>query len=284
MPNEQEITDNSLTELITSLGYSSVSDYQIAYNIPATGIIDSATRRSLLSVRFCQLPELFSLEAAALSKWGKKKISWRLSSSATLPGFNALALTDVFTWAFTQWSAVADLSFVSTNSNQSADITITTGRIDNPGNTLAWSELPSPNAINQQLTQKFDSSEPFVFSANPPPSKIDLGAVAVHEIGHALGLPHAPSSSRALMAPVYSPSIRTPRDWDIAEIQRRYGSPLPSVPPVNPTQPPAGSPVTPLPYDPNQPNSKIFPSGLVLPSLAGYTWIAVPNAWIPPKQ
>ncbi len=280
MPNEQEITDESLIQLITSLGYDSVSAYQIDYNIPATNTLDSATRRSLLSVRFCQLPELFSLEAAALSKWGKKKISWRLSAQANLPGFSLADLSDVFKWAFDQWTAVADIQFTQVAAT-SSDITITTGRIDNPGNTLAWSELPSPNTTTQQLTQKFDSSEPFVFSANPPPSKIDLGAVAVHEIGHALGLPHAPSNSRSLMAPVYSPSIRTPREWDISEIQRRYGSPLPSVPPTNPPTTPPVNPLTPLPYDPNQPNRKIFPDSLVIPALAGYTWVAVPNAWIP---
>lgn len=289
MPNPTEITDSALVELILSLGYATIADYQRAYNLPATNQIDSATRRSLLSVRFCQLPELFSLDAAALNKWGKKTITWNLASSASLPGFSRDDLYDVFIWSFSQWAGVADLTFKSNiNGLSSADITITTGRIDNPGNTLAWSELPGPNAINQQLTQKFDSSEPFVFSANPPPSKIDLGAVAVHEIGHALGLPHAPSNSRSLMAPVYSPQIRTPKEWDIAEIRRRYGQAVIPIPPSVPSDPSTPetpvNPLIPLPYDPSQPGKKIFPSGLALPKLAGYTWVAWPDAWIPPTK
>lgn len=277
------ITLEAAIELITQFGYSSLADYQRAYNIPATGQLDSATQRSLSSVRFCQLPELFSLDAAALNKWGKKTITWRLFGTNGLPGFTSDDLADVFKWSFSQWAAVADLVFIQTV-NAAADITITTGRIDNAGNTLAWSELPGPNAINQKLTQKFDSSEPFVFSSNPPPSKIDLGAVAVHEIGHALGISHAPSNSRALMAPIYSPSIRTPQSWDIQQIQQRYGPQKPSVPPTTtPTTPPV-NPLTPLPYDPSAPDRKIFPQSLVLPSLAGYTWIAVPNAWIPKQS
>ncbi len=281
MPTEHEISDQALTQLVFDLGFPSIADYQRAYNIPASNILDSATRRTLLAVRFCQLPELFSLDAAALNKWGKKEIRWTIHNQASLPGFGLDDLVDVFKWAFSQWSAVANLKFIVIGSASPADITITTGRIDNAGNTLAWSELPGPNAINQQLTQKFDSSEPFVFSSNPPPSKIDLGAVAVHEIGHALGISHAPSNSRALMAPIYSPAIRTPQSWDIQQIQQRYGSPLPSVTDPPPGPNPPINPLQPLPYDPNQPNQKIFPNGLVLPALAGYTWIAVPNAWIP---
>ena len=279
--------------IITQLGYNSIADYQRAYNIPVTieGQLDTTTARSLSAIRFCQLPELFSLDAAALNKWGKSIITWKLSSNATLPGFQLVDLVDVFKWAFSQWAVHTQLVFNSTALQ--ADITITTGNIDSPGNTLAWSELPGPNAIHQKLTQKFDSSEPFVFSSNPPPNRIDLGAVACHEIGHALGLSHAPVSSRALLAPIYNPPVRLPQSWDITEIQRRYGPvingptidpivPVPPSVPIPPTGPsPPLSPIVPLPYDPTHPEKKIFPPGIAPPSIVGYTWICLPSAFVP---
>ena len=282
------LTPDKAAEIYLSLGYPTLEEYQKAYNLPATGVIDNATERSLLATRHCQLPEFITLDATRLRKWPRNKISWAVHSNAGLPGFTRDDLYSVFRWAFDRWSDVADLTFNNAIPGNITDILITTGRIDAAGNTLAWSELPGASIPGQQtLTQKFDSQEPFVFTANPPPSKIDLGAVACHEIGHALGLDHLPSGSRNLLAPIYSPAIRTPQGGDIAEIQRRYGKPSqnPSVPTPTPNPPPTGeNPVIPLPFDPNRPDQTIFPPGLALPKLAGYTWIAVPSGHIPPTR
>lgn len=272
--------------LVSQLGYESLSDYQSANFLSATGQLDNATVRSLTSVRFCQLPERFVLDAANPARWKNQPIIWGFSTQFQLPGFSRENLAECFMWAFRQWELVCDITFKYTESaNDDKDITITSGRIDNAGNTLAWSEMPTSPSHNSPLTQKFDSSEPYIFSSNPPPNRIDLGAVACHEIGHAIGIPHLPTNSRSLMAPIYSPAIRTPQAGDIAAAKLRYGSPIdPSVP-----NPPSGgidplSPYKPIPYDPNQPDKKIFPSPLALPALSGYTWIAVPNAFIPPTK
>ena len=291
------MTPDQIVDILTQLGYSTLEEYQRAHNLPASNVPTPATIRSLSSIRFCQLPELFALDARKLSKWPKKDITWGLHPQASLHGFDNAALSGVFQWAFLQWASVADLIFSQVANRP--DIVITTGRIDNAGNTLAWSELPNPSVRDQQLQQKFDSSEAFVFSSNPAPSQIDLGAVACHEIGHALGLSHARPGSRNLMAPVYSPLVRTPLSGDVEDVQRRYGPPQASPQPTDPSDPqnpipknpgvpipPNGpylplTPITPTPYDPTNPAKKIFPSGLVLPPIAGYTWVALPDAFFP---
>lgn len=277
---------DDINNILSQLGYSSLSDYQKDHFLQVTGVPDSATLRSLSSVRYCQLPERFVLDASNPAKWKNLPVVWGFSTQFQLPGFSMEAATECFMWAFRQWELVCGIQFKFTESrNDDKDITITSGRIDNPGNTLAWSEMPTSSNHNSPLTQKFDAAEPFVFSSNPPPNRIDLGAVACHEIGHAIGIPHAPANTRNLMAPIYSPVIRTPQVGDIEAAKSRYGIPIDqSVPnPPNGGETPL-NPYTPIPYDPNHPEKKIFPSPLALPVLTGYTWIAVPNAFIPPTK
>lgn len=62
-----------------------------------------------------------------------------------------------------------------------------------------------------------------------PTNVIDLCRVAVHELGHMIGIPHL--SVGNLMAPTYSTGIATLQGGDIAEAVSRYG------PPVNPPTP-----------------------------------------------
>ena len=52
---------------------------------------------------------------------------------------------------------------------------------------------------------------------------VDLIRVAKHEIGHSMGLLHAPEEERkALMAPFIS-NTRAPCRWDIATARQLYG-------------------------------------------------------------
>ena len=97
---------------------------------------------------------------------------------------------------------------------------MTTGVIDQSGGTLAWSELPNGN---RQLTQKYDTREQWIISANPT-SGIDAVRVICHETGHALGVGHIQSGN--LLAPVYSRQIRKPQSGDVQEMRERYGPPV----------------------------------------------------------
>lgn len=134
------------------------------------------------------------------------------------------------------WAAVAGLKFTHVNNQAQARIVITTGSIDQPGGTLAWSELPCPV---RRLTQKYDTNERWVISANPQGNSIDVVRVVCHELGHALGMDHIQSGN--LLAPIYSPTLRKPQAGDVREMQSRYGPPL-TVPGPTPTPNPQPTP------------------------------------------
>lgn len=268
------LTPEQVTALLQEYGYVSLVEYQKANFLPESGQLDSATERHLLQIRYCNLPDLFTLDARQpLAKWPHNDITWGFKLSFQLPGFSKEESITTFTWAFAQWSQHANLHFIYTpNPDRQTNILIGSGRIDGAGNTLAWSELPPSPQVNQQ----YDQAEPFTFSQNPARGRIDLGATAAHEIGHALGLPHKPQTSRrelpALLDPIYNPNIRTPQEWDIQQIQARYGKPE-----TQPT-PPKPPPMAPIPgFSP-------FKVGLDYSLAPGYICMAVPESMIAPKH
>ena len=169
-----------------------------------------------------------------LAKWGKNHLRIRIAGQLTQftdADFQHAVLTGA-----RLWSDVCGITFDLTADANEYDIVVTTGGIDGPGKTLAWSQLPSGNG--QRLQQKYDAGEPWVVALNPPTSRIDLTRVVAHEIGHAIGIPHIDSGN--LMAPTYSTKIRGPVAGDIREAVNRYGEPKPATPEV----PPAGEGVT----------------------------------------
>lgn len=165
-------------------------------------------------------------------KWNKLKLKWKLQRG--LPGVMADALHQAFLESFANWQAVCGLQFEPTTSGR-ADILIDTGRIDGASGTLAWSELPPSNPVHQ----KYDTSESWTTKGGRG-QLIDLVAVATHEIGHGIGLFHderVPRGQKALMAPFYDPSIRTPQPRDVERVQKLYGPPV-AIPdqPSSPTE------------------------------------------------
>ncbi len=100
-------------------------------------------------------------------------------------------------------------------------------------------EIPVGNvsAATTRLRMRIDTSERWGLSADPMGDLIDLYRVFLHEALHACGLGHKPASIRdpALIAPMYSPSIRHLQPADKGELLRRYGpakvAPTPVPPP-----------------------------------------------------
>ena len=136
-------------------------------------------------------------------------------------------------WALQQWSSVAPLTFTQVADSQAADIRIGFGALGTPstgviGQTnLRWTGAGTfvPDQVVRledpgQLTLNPNGSGGYSYAGTPA----TLQQVALHEIGHALGLGHATDPNAVMYASV-GPNNQTLDGTDIAGIQSLYGTP-----------------------------------------------------------
>ena len=130
--------------------------------------------------------------------------------------------------AFAAWSAVANIQFVQVADNGAAfnasgatgDIRIAAHVFDGPSSVLAHAYYPPPNGASASGDMHFDVAENW--SCTSGTGVIDIGIVAIHEIGHAIGLQHEVSNP-AVMQPFYNPALTAPLVDDINGAVRIYG-------------------------------------------------------------
>jgi hypothetical protein len=122
----------------------------------------------------------FSLEGA---KWGSPElgtaggtVTWAVDDSisrAELQSINA---------AFAEWSEVANIQFQQVASTAESDIDFANSALDGAGNVLGVTGFSYTGGQLQSADIKFDSGDNL--------SGSDFSLVAIHEIGHAIGLGH----------------------------------------------------------------------------------------------
>ncbi|KAK2828866.1 hypothetical protein Q5P01_019900 [Channa striata] len=156
-------------------------------------------------------------------RWKKRTISYRIAGS-NLPT-SALKIHRLFREAWKLWSNVALINFRK-RSRKEADIVIAFhdgdhkdgSPFDGKGGILAHAFLPG-SGIGGDV--HFDADEDW----SPNSTGFNLFAVAVHEFGHALGLPHS-SDPGAVMFPVYNfgPNYELQLSYrDVKDVQHLYG-------------------------------------------------------------
>jgi hypothetical protein len=182
-----------------------------------------------------------SLSSEEVSTYGK---SVAISS---LPGYQPCFTTDIEN-AFTAWQAVANIKFVQVSDSNTAfdaenaagDIRIGAHYFDGKSNVLAHAYYPYPGLTgNGDL--HFDKDENWTCDA----SGTDIGIVALHEIGHALGLQHENTNTVAVMDPYYNSNVTALRSDDINGAVALYGA---AIGPSNDDFSAATLVTTPLPY------------------------------------
>lgn len=160
-------------------------------------------------------------------------VTWSVAPGTLLGPFRRQDLVDIVQGCWASWAALADVRSKYITNADRANIRMRVGQIDGSGSVLAQAQLPCGNVRpTTSLFLEWDASEQWVDAANPRGMMMDINRVTKHELGHSLGLGHAPANSRNLMAPSVS-NIRNPSGtWDKQQITSRYGPPVTS--PENP--------------------------------------------------
>lgn len=208
-----------------------VRQYQRFHGLKADGKFGPVTHRSTQALRFCGLPEQM---ASTKCRWNKPVVKWHVAQ--TLPGVSLADRRQSYQIACERWMTGIGLVLEYTSNARTADILVTTYRMDGPSGVLADMQLPCGQ---RQIKQRTDSSEPWRIYDGPPQVNgyIDLTRVDTHELGHGLGLPHLEHGN--LMQPMYDSRIWLPQPGDFEYLRTTLKYPAPDFEQRPPKEDPA---------------------------------------------
>lgn len=199
---------------------TALSSFQKAASIPQTGKYDEETATKMEKPR-CGIPDTPGLAESSTgpTKWKKFNLTYRFDTFCEELPHDTVRNTILA--AFEKWAAVSPFYFTEATGSD-VDIQIGWYRkhhlkacspFDGPGNVLAHAFYPPPNAGTMAGDVHFDEDEVW--------SVVKLENVALHEIGHSLGLDHS-NVEEAVMY-MFANGVTELTTDDIAGIQSIYG-------------------------------------------------------------
>jgi hypothetical protein len=204
--------------------------YQAQHSLPLSGAFDEATRE-MMSKHRCGFPDINPQAGVAFSitcAWTRDSLTYAIvAGTGDVAGD---AERDAIRRAFASWSAVVQISFREVGAGDSPDIRIAwtqanCGDANMGGGVLAHADYPPGcgfygNALPRPL--HFDDQE-HTWCIGAVADQFDIETIALHEIGHILGLAHS-NVAGAVMFPTVSANStnRVLQPDDIEGIRRIY--------------------------------------------------------------
>ncbi|MCI4626876.1 MAG: matrixin family metalloprotease, partial [Candidatus Magnetoovum sp. WYHC-5] len=229
---------------------------------------------------------------------------WSNSSATFYVGYDSGQYDDAFIEALQSWNSLSKFAYLYTKSSADSCTqdykngygfsSTYCGTQWSSGTlaTSAWYYNPSTNAIlESDIT--FNSNVTWSIFNGIGSGSTDFRRVAVHELGHSLGLEHS-ATKAAVMYPTYQATIEVPQTDDINGLVAMYGAsastptPTPTVTPTptltpTPTPTPTSTPSTTIDGDINGDGKAdlvgVASTGQVWYSTNLTTWTAL-SAWL----
>jgi peptidoglycan hydrolase-like protein with peptidoglycan-binding domain len=221
-----------------------LSKFQVFQGLEPSGAFDESTRDQMTTPR-CAMPDMRSGVAFATEcKWPKTDLNFTFDQGTDdVAGASEF---DAVRAAFATWAAAAPLTFAEVGNDGSPDIQIgwrpaADADFSMAGATLAHADFPPGCSVVTKSVPKpvhFDDEE-HTWSIGANAGAFDVETVALHELGHILGLAHS-SVPGAVMAPTVASNftLRALTGDDVTAIQSLYGTAPAPTPPVPAPAPP----------------------------------------------
>ena len=123
---------------------------------------------------------------------------------------------------FSIWELQSNIRFRNVEDAENVDIRLGWGQFDGKDGVLGEAILPSVGPLDEVII-RFDQEEHWVTSNEASAGSLNFLTVALHEIGHSLGIGHSEDPT-ALMFDQYAAGLETLTADDKAAIQSIYGS------------------------------------------------------------
>lgn len=205
-----------------------LANYQRFNQLPVTGEFDEVTRDHMQLPRCAHADLRQGVSFVTQCAWDKCDLTFAFDT-----GTNDIGGTGEFQAirnAFQTWAGAVNLTFTEVTINDNPDIRIGWRQANDPdlnmtGGTLAHADFPPDCSVVTNTLPKpvhFDDQE-HTWAIGAVTGAFDVETVALHEIGHILGLAHS-SVAGAVMAPTVSSNFtkRVLTADDTAGVQSLY--------------------------------------------------------------